>query len=111
MPNDNVTPFRVINNPTPPTPPPAVEGATVTDIIKEVENMTPEAFAIFESVVTFANFLLENKYNIRHFVACVGMPGPEENQTGFAITTSPIESGDFALANLMLGRALQEHLT
>lgn len=108
MQTDNVTPFRIIAGN---KPAPTVTEDTVASLQKEVEGLSEEQFAIFQSIVEFTNFLLENKTNITHFVACVGVPSPDGNGVGYNVTTSPIDAGTFALSVCTLERALHANIS
>jgi len=74
-----------------------------------IEAMTPEQFETFDSVVKFANYLLDHKLEITSFVACVALPGPEES-TAYTVASTAMPAGEFALAVRMLDRQLDKML-
>lgn len=97
---DNIIPLRGITlHPHVTTEAAESEPPVVTDI-------TPERAEMYMALVHSAQFLLDNKDRITYFVLGMGLK-PEGQETtdldvGFHVHTSPISTGDFALALRLL---------
>lgn len=81
---DNVVPFKIVAN-----------------NLEEPTDLSPAQQEVYDTVLRFAKFLVENAEHIDYFVAAVAARDPADvaaGRTSLHVVTPPIHANDFAFA-------------